>query len=468
MIEAIAARLSSGFDPAHALIVRPLGSGWQIVSGHNRKAAARKAKLAQVPCWVRELGDTEAYMMLLTCNAQGELTALERGLHALNSRMDIKAYAGSVGREKQYAAVKDEVYAARVASACDVTREPPKQFSQLVEIHTAPRDNWPSLVNRMIDEEWTVERTRHEVALVKPSPSPLKPRGRSRLSIYESVSLEQWQTLDKETQTTLLPPDPDRVPERYFNKQESDAIEWAQWSWNPITGCLHDCPYCYARDLALGKAASAYPNGFAPTLRPASLLAARRMQVPLDAASDWRYRNVFTGSMADVFGRWVPREWIEAVLAEIRAAPEWSFLCLTKFPKRMAEFDIPANAWMGTTVDLQARVAAAEAGFANVGAGVRWLSCEPLIEPLRFKHLDRFNWIVIGGASWSTKTPKWQPPFEWVADLVRQARDAGLKIYMKTNLGIEQRILELPFDAPIPSAPTRAPPAFHYLRKSPE
>ena len=35
----------------------------------------------------------------------------------------------------------------------------------------------------------------------------------------------------------------------------------------------------------------------------------------------------------------------------------------------------PAN-----LVDLQARVAAAEAAFAHVGNKVRWLSCEPLIE----------------------------------------------------------------------------------------
>jgi protein gp37 len=96
------------------------------------------------------------------------------------------------------------------------------------------------------------------------------------------------------------------------------------------------------------------------------------------------------------------------------------------------------------------------------------LSCEPLIEPLRFTHLDRFDWIVIGGASRSSQTPAWQPPFEWIADLVHQARDAGLKIYMKTNLGIAQRILELPFDAPIPTAPTQAPSVFHYLRKSEE
>ena len=299
-----------------------------------------------------------------------------------------------------------------------------------------------------------------------------------------AVSLEQWRELDEPTRAALLPPDPARVTVGQFNKQESGAIEWAQWSWNPITGCLHDCPYCYARDIATsGRFASAFPNGFAPTLKPRSLLTPRHMQVPREAMpdlvsgsrGDTRYRNVFTGSMSDIFGRWVPDEWIEAVLAEIRAAAQWNFLCLTKFPKRMAEFDIPPNAWMGTTVDLQARVANAEAAFANVGAKVKWLSCEPLLEPLQFSHLDRFDWIVIGGASRSTRTPVWRPPYAWVRDLENQADEAGLKVYMKTNLfGADTkdgyvgnaRRLELPFDAPIAQDPGVAPAEFHYLNKS--
>jgi protein gp37 len=208
--------------------------------------------------------------------------------------------------------------------------------------------------------------------------------------------------------------------------------------------------------------AKAYPHGFEPTLRPRALLTPRTMQVPLDAARDTRFRNVFTGSMADMFGRWVPAEWIDAVLHEIRDAADWNFLCLTKFPKRMAEFDIPSNAWMGTTVDLQARVPAAEAAFENVGAKIKWLSCEPMIEPLRFNHLDRFDWIVIGGASRSSKAPEWRPPFAWIVDLVKQARDAGVKIYFKTNL-LGSRVLELPFDAPIEADPIAAPAVFHYL-----
>ena len=27
-------------------------------------------------------------------------------------------------------------------------------------------------------------------------------------------------------------------------------IEWCDSTWNPVTGCLHGCEYCYARKIA--------------------------------------------------------------------------------------------------------------------------------------------------------------------------------------------------------------------------
>ena len=549
MIEAIRSSLSQqGFDPAHALIVRPLGDTFQILSGHHRSEAAKRAGLGEVPCWVRDLDDDAAYMLLATSNAQGELSPLERGMHALNSGMDVKGYAASVGRART--SVQHEVYAAAVATAVPHVGhgEITDKTRHLDEIHAAPSWLWPALVAAMLAKGWNVETTRAQVARLKDVTAdppgwladgvpaalvdgamratdisrmvelvektraelaaeddcpPLdlsdavfgsysdamafcdrvlaevrrrrqaarqaQQRGKEAAEakasqLLEYVSLDEWKQLDDATKAALLPPDPALVSVGQFNRQENAAIEWAMWSWNPITGCLHDCPYCYARDIATSaKAAKVYPNGFAPTLRPRSLLVPRTMQVPLDAARDARYRNVFTGSMADIFGRWVPVEWIEALLSEIRSAHDWNFLCLTKFPKRMAEFDIPSNAWMGTTVDLQARVAAAEAGFASVGAKVKWLSIEPMIEPLHFQHLDRFDWIVIGGASRQSGTPEWKPPFAWIIDLVNQARDAGVKVYFKTNL-LGARILELPFGAPIEADPVTAPAVFHYLK----
>lgn len=39
----------------------------------------------------------------------------------------------------------------------------------------------------------------------------------------------------------------------------NDNIEWAKWTWNPVTGCLHECPYCYAKDISMR-----YYNHFKP------------------------------------------------------------------------------------------------------------------------------------------------------------------------------------------------------------
>jgi protein gp37 len=251
--------------------------------------------------------------------------------------------------------------------------------------------------------------------------------------------------------------------ESTFNRQGNDSIEWAQWSWNPVTGCLHNCPYCYARDIANRL----YPQKFEPTFHPERLNAPHHTKFPqkeIDALpSDDPHRlglkNVFVCSMADLFGRWVPAEWIEKILEQVRAATQWNFLFLTKFPIRMAEFDFPDNAWVGTTVDCQARVANAEKAFRKVKAGVKWLSLEPLLEPLKFKDLGAFDWIVLGGASPSTQTPEWHPPREWVRDIKEEADRLGVSFYEKTNL--HGRIRGYPGQPG--KEPSRAPDCLRYL-----
>jgi protein gp37 len=277
----------------------------------------------------------------------------------------------------------------------------------------------------------------------------------------EFVTLDEWHELREPERVAVL----SRVGKSKFNKQENTDIEWADWSWNPVTGCLHACPYCYARDIAF----NIYPPevGFTPTLWP-DRLSAPLQGVPKDVDTSVARKNVFTCSMADLFGRWVPNEWIERVLRAAAENPQWNFLFLTKFPKRMAEFNIPANAWMGTTVDLQARVNNAEKAFEKVKAQVKWLSIEPMLEPLKFTRLDLFDWIVIGGASpskaidGSPATPEWNVPIDWIADLHRQAREAGCKVYYKTNSGLMglTRIREYPG---CETQPIMVPSAFHYL-----
>jgi protein gp37 len=235
----------------------------------------------------------------------------------------------------------------------------------------------------------------------------------------DDVSLEQWKKLSTAEQRELLEP---RMSNARLNRQETPGIEWAQFSWNPITGCKHACGpvYCYAKEW-VERFPGIYPHGFAPTIYPYLLSAPGNTPVPEAATHDARYRNIFVCSLADLFGRWVPTPWIEAVLDRVRENKQWNFLFLTKFPKRISEFSIPPNASMGTTVDCQDRIADAEASFARLKdrgvGGVRWLSCEPMITELKFNRLDLFNWIVIGGCSRTKTAPEWHPPTEWITDL---------------------------------------------------
>jgi protein gp37 len=564
VVDRIAAQITArgGFDPAHALLVRPRTDGetHEILSGYHRWLAAKQAQVATIPCWVRAMDDEEAYMALLLTNTQRELHPLEEGMHALHSPLSGSAYARLAGVPQ--GTLKTKIAAARVAASVSSYELTQLQdvWRALDAIHPAPAWLWSALVTKLIAEAWTIEKTREHVKRVHTLEAPpawvdletvatnvvagllrvsdvpkfaqALERSLARLRKAEEdheryalglrerlhaakpalpseveticksveaeqqalidtrrqadlfrtrrdeeitakinqrkrfISLEDWGTLAMDEQEALLNLPPGEADPSHFNKQDTTFIEWAQFSWNPVVGCEHNCPYCYARDIAEKQDEQSrviFPVGFQPMIRPSMLLAPRHMRVPKDAATDARFRNVFTCSMADLFGRWVPEAWITAVLREIRTASQWNFLCLTKFPKRITQFELPPNAWMGTTVDLQARVKAAEDAFAHITAGVRWLSLEPLLEPLRFQHLERFDWIVIGGASKSTQTPEWHPPFAWIEDLVRQARDAGCKVYFKTNL-LRKRLLELPFDAPILGDEEPLPKAFMYLK----
>jgi protein gp37 len=225
-----------------------------------------------------------------------------------------------------------------------------------------------------------------------------------------------------------------------FNQTPGEGISWAEWSWNPVTGCLHGCDYCYAREIATNDRFKLYyPAGFTPLFHSERLDAPRNTTIPAAHADEDAWHRVFVCSMADLYGRWVPDEWIQQVHASMLASPQWEYLLLTKFPARYVGLDIPPGAWVGTSVDEQKRVRIAENAFREIGgAAVRWLSLEPLREPLEFTDLSMFDWVVIGAQTETRQpgsiVPAFAPPFEWVARIIAQAREAGCLIHCKPNL----------------------------------
>ena len=156
VVDQLAAEIGRrGFGQEHALLVRPKDGGYQIISGHHRHAAAQRAGVADLPCWVREMDERQALMQLVLANTQGELSPLEIGMHALRAgRGGVVGYAEKIGKTKGYIS--------QIRSAAEVL-ESLGEFSQLnlsdlltkamhlYEISRAPRDSWPRLVDAMLN-----------------------------------------------------------------------------------------------------------------------------------------------------------------------------------------------------------------------------------------------------------------------------------------------------------------------------
>ncbi|MCI8673079.1 MAG: DUF5131 family protein [Lachnospiraceae bacterium] len=241
-------------------------------------------------------------------------------------------------------------------------------------------------------------------------------------------------------------------------------IEWCDHTYNPITGCRHSCPYCYARSIATRFAGDVrlnlmakkdysvqtardgsgdlyildrpmvnetghtlvYPFGFEPTFH-------RYRAEVLDKLK--MGNNIFVGAMADMFGEWVPNEWIREVMGTCSSRPRHNYLFLTKNPGRYEQMDglgeLPAyqNFWYGST-----RTTPDDRFFESYAHNTFW-SIEPIHGPFRMLEKDEFSpdWIIIG-AETGRRKGKVVPEKEWIEDIVNWCDKAGIPVFMKDSL----------------------------------
>lgn len=144
--------------------------------------------------------------------------------------------------------------------------------------------------------------------------------------------------------------------------------------------------------------------------------------------------------MADLFGKWVPDEWIQAVFQACLESPKWEYLFLSKWPRRFSQTPLLPRAWYGASVIRQADVRRVESDMAAFEAGdsIKWVSLEPMLEEITFENLGWCDLLVIGSQSEtrqpSGRVPAFLPPAAWVESAIKQAEFFGVSVYLKENL----------------------------------
>lgn len=250
-------------------------------------------------------------------------------------------------------------------------------------------------------------------------------------------------------------------------------IEWADYVWNPVTGCTkvsQGCKNCYAET---------FHHRFEKTRGKFTDVVCHedRLDHPLKVKKGG---IVFVNSMSDLFHEDVPFEFIQQVYCSMIEANQHTYLVLTKRVSRALEFfswirtksaprkiwdkiQFPlSNLWIGVSVEDQATADERIPLLLQIPAAVRFLSCEPLLGRLSLLQSKRIyisekyksdpdfkakadrceltvlkgndreyigpDWVICGGESGHKARPM-HP--DWARSLRDQCAAAGVPFFFK-------------------------------------
>lgn len=238
-------------------------------------------------------------------------------------------------------------------------------------------------------------------------------------------------------------------------------IGWTDHSFNIRWGCervSEECDNCYAADWAKRLGFDVWDG-----VGPYRTFGDTHWQQPADferiAEDEGRNQLVFCSSMADVFDKKGGTEELVRLWSEIRASRRLRWQLLTKRPKLIREM-LPADLlgdpriWLGTTAGLNKTFRARVPMLRDTPAAVRFISIEPLLEPLNINasDLDGIDQLIIGGES-GPKSRFFDPA--WIQPLIEIGREAGCAIYIKQlgtiwarSVGAKNRKGENPIEWP--------------------
>ena len=216
---------------------------------------------------------------------------------------------------------------------------------------------------------------------------------------------------------------------------EHSHIEWTDHSFNAWLGCTKvspACDHCYAERWSKRNGANARLwQGERRRTTVGNWRQPRKWDREA-ARHGIRYR-VFCASLADVFDNQVVDEWRTDLWDLIASTPHLDWLLLTKRPQNIRKM-LPStwgsgwsNVWMGTTVENVVEARRRIPHLVAIPAPVRFLSCEPLLEPITPDPAG-INWVICGG---ETGHGAREMNADWARSLHAQCADADIPFFTK-------------------------------------
>ena len=261
------------------------------------------------------------------------------------------------------------------------------------------------------------------------------------------------------------------------------AISWTEATVNFWTGCIKvspACKYCYM-----------YRDKERYMIDPTIVM--RTKDATFNQALSWKeQKKIFTCSWSDFFIEQAD-QWRDDAWKIIKSTPQHKWQILTKRPERIKQClpkdwnDGYDNVWLGVSVENQDMANLRIPILLEVPAKVRFLSCEPLLEPVdlekwispcgyycahseedfrafadsaEFKNMDpddqnvacsffhdmhhhpeksKIDWVIIGGESGfgkqqmdpAVKYKYRKCEYSWISDIVQQCRKNNVPVFVK-------------------------------------
>lgn len=194
------------------------------------------------------------------------------------------------------------------------------------------------------------------------------------------------------------------------------AIEWCDYTWNPVTGCKRGCSYCYAKRIYERFNEGSFTE---IVFHPDRLDEPSKVKKP---------SIVFVGSMSDI--EYWSLEQIERVIQKCREYSWHTFMFLTKDANSYKHHVWPENTMQGLTLErLEKKENAFKLMHLFQHSKRPFLSVEPLLGKMEnsdaYGHLEK---IIVGAM---TGRGSVVPKKEWIDSLVNIPKE---KLFLKSNI----------------------------------